>query len=52
MLSGGGAKSINILVEICFITNENDVRSYRTHYWVLVEKFATVISKIIQAQSE
>jgi N-acetylmuramoyl-L-alanine amidase len=48
MLSGGGAKAINILVEICFITNPDDVRAYRTYYWTLVEKFAELISKIIK----
>ena len=48
ILSGGAAHAINILVEICFITNESDVRAYRTKYWTLVEKFAELIYKIIR----
>jgi N-acetylmuramoyl-L-alanine amidase len=47
MLSGGGAKAKNILIEICFITNPDDVRLYRNNYWTLVEKFSHLIHKII-----
>lgn len=52
MLSGGGAKAINILIELCFITNESDVSAYRNHYWMLVEKFSNLIVKIIKTQNE
>lgn len=43
MLSGGGAIAKNLLVEVCFITNEEDIRKYRNKYWVLVEKISDEI---------
>lgn len=36
-------KAINILWEVCFITNEKDVASYRKHYWKLVKEVSDAI---------
>jgi N-acetylmuramoyl-L-alanine amidase len=47
MLSGGGAKAVNILVEVCFITNPNDVNAYNTRYWNLVENLSKLFSQFV-----
>lgn len=50
MLSGGASHAINVLVEVCFITNEKDVRAYRIHYWKLVEELANIFTKLIETK--
>jgi N-acetylmuramoyl-L-alanine amidase len=36
-------KAINLLWEVCFITNEKDVKAYRAHYWKLVKEVSDLI---------
>lgn len=36
-------KGNNLLIEICFITNENDVKSYRKNYTTLVKNLAKAL---------
>lgn len=38
----------NLLVEVCFIDNEDDVRKYRHHYWTLVSNLASTIAPYIK----
>lgn len=45
ILSGGASSAINLLVEICFISNQTDINRYRSNYWNLVEKTAALLNK-------
>jgi N-acetylmuramoyl-L-alanine amidase len=37
--------AVNVLIEVCFVSNENDVKSYRENYHSLVCVLANVIEK-------
>lgn len=36
-------KGVNVLVEVCFCSNENDVKAYRTHYWDIVKAYSDIL---------
>jgi N-acetylmuramoyl-L-alanine amidase len=36
-------KGLNVLLEICFITNEKDVKAYKDNYFKLVQKLSDVL---------
>ena len=41
----GPSAATNVLLEVCFVSNQEDVKSYKNNYFYLIENLAKVIEK-------